>query len=175
MAGEFLRRFDHDQLVALLADRDFISGTDLEGRNIDLAAVYQYVAVAHDLARLAPRNRKAQAIHHVVQAAFELLQQQFAGDASGTGGLLEVVAELAFLGEVRALRLLLLAKLKPVAHDLGLAVFTVLAGREIALFDRTFVGVALCALEEQLHSLAAAKAAYCVSVPCQVTFSFGPP
>ncbi len=85
--------------------------------------------------------------------------------------LLEVVAELAFLGEVHALRLLLLAKLKSVAHDLGLAVLTVLPGCEIALFDRTLVREALCALEEQFHSLAAAKAAYCVSVPCQVTFS----
>ena len=87
------------------------------------------------------------------------------------GSLLEIVAELAFLGEVHALRFLLLAKLQTVANDFGFAVLTMLAGSEIALFDRTLVGEALCALEEQLHALATAKAAYCVFVTCQVTFS----
>src|ERR1017187_4484515 len=152
MAGEFLRRLDHHQLVAPLADRDLVSRIDLEGRNIDLAAVDQYVAVAHDLAGLTTRGREAQAIHHVVQAAFELLQQQFAGDPLGTGGLLEVVTELAFQGEVGSLRLLLLAKLKSVSHDLGLAVLTVLSGCEIAFFDRTLVRVPLSALGEQFIS-----------------------
>ena len=127
------------------------------------------VTMTHQLASLAPRHGKAETIHHVVQTPLQLLQQHLAGDAFGAKGAFEVVAELAFLGEVDALRLLLLAKLQTVAHDLGLAILAVLAGREIALFDRTLVRKALCAFEEQLHALAAAKAAYCVFVPCQVT------
>ena len=85
------------------------------------------------------------------------------------GGLLEVVAELAFLREVHALRLLLFAKLQAVADDLGLTVFAVLAGSEVALLDRTLVGETLCAFEEQLHAFAAAKAAYCVFITCQIS------
>jgi hypothetical protein len=45
------------------------------------------------------------------------------------------------------------------------------AGSEVALLDRTLVAEALCAFEEQLHALAAAKAAYRVFVSSQVTFS----
>ena len=126
------------------------------------------MAVTHQLARLTTRNRKAEAIDNVVQTPLQLLQQQFAGDALAARRLLEVVAELAFLREVHALRLLLFAKLQAVAHDLGLAIFTVLARSEITFFDRTLVRKALCAFEEQLHALAAAKAAYCVFVSCQV-------
>ncbi len=72
-----------------------------------------------------------------------MLEQHLAGDALGTGGTLEVVAELAFLGEVDALRLLLFAKLQAVAYDFRLAVLTMLAGCEIALFNRTLVREAL--------------------------------
>src|SRR5208337_3212748 len=85
----------------------------------------------------------------------------------------EVITELTFLGEIDALRFLLLAKLQSVAHDFGLAVLTVLAGSKVAFFDRALVSEALCAFEEQFHALAATKAAYCVFVPCQVTFSLG--
>src|ERR1035437_2352203 len=62
-------------------------------------------------------------------------------------------------------------KAEAVDHDFGLAVFAVLAGSEITLLDRTLVREALCAFEEQFHALAAAKAAYCVFVSCQVPFS----
>ena len=84
------------------------------------------------------------------------LQQEFAGHTLGAGGLFEVIAELAFLGEVDALGLLLLAKLQAVADNFGFAIFTVLARRKVALFDRTFVSETFCAFEEKLHPLAAA-------------------
>ena len=154
----------------LLFSRTLISSPTLtwnEGM-FDLAAVHRDVAVTHQLARLAASNGKAHAVHNVVQTALQLLQQQFAGNALALGGLFEVVAELAFEREVDALRLLLFAKLQTVADDLGLAVFAVLAGREVALFDRTLIGETLLPFEEQLHSIAAAKTAYCVSVTCQV-------
>ncbi len=127
--------------------------------------------MTHQLTRLTPRDGKAEAVDDAVQTALQLLQQDFAGNALGAGGLLEVIAELAFLREVHTLRLLLFAKLQAVADDLGLAILTVLAGSEIALLDRTFVRKALSALEEQLHAFATAKAAYCVFISCQVTFS----
>ena len=54
------------------------------------------VAVANNLAGLAARDGKAQPEGHVVQAALQLLDQQFAGDALCAVGLLVVLAELAF-------------------------------------------------------------------------------
>ncbi len=137
-----------------------------------LRAVYRHVTVTHELAGLPARDSKTEAIHHVVETTLQLLKQHLAGHTLGACGALEVVAELLFLGEVDALRLLLLAKLQAVAYDFRLAVLAVLTGSKIALFNRTLVREALCAFEEQLHALAAAKAAYCVFVPCQVTFSF---
>ncbi len=101
------------------------------------------MTVTDELAGLTPRHRESEAVHHVVETALQLLEQHLAGDALGAGGALEVVAELAFLGEVDALGLLLLAKLQAVAHDFRLAVLAVLAGSEIALFDRTLVREAL--------------------------------
>ena len=98
------------------------------------------VAVANDLAGLAARDGKAQPVGHVVQTALQLLDEQFAGDAAGAVGLLVVLAELAFEREVHALGLLLLVQLQAVAHDLGLAIFAVLAGRKVALLDRATVG-----------------------------------
>ena len=50
---------------------------------------------------------------YVVEATLELLQEQFAGDALGAGGLLVVGAELAFQGEIDALGFLLLALCRP--------------------------------------------------------------
>src|SRR5581483_4736312 len=111
---------------------------------------------------------ESQAVHHVDETPLQLLQQHLAGDALAARRALEVVAELAFLREVNALGLLLFAELQTVADDLGLAVLAVLAGGEVTFLDRTLVGEALCAFEEQLHALAAAKAAYCVFIACQV-------
>src|ERR1017187_9994297 len=171
MAGKILGNLQQPELVAFLAHGNFFAGTHLVGRNVDLLAIDLHVTVADQLTGLAPRYGKAEAVDHVIEAALQLLQQYLAGDASGAGGAFKVVAELFFLSKVDALRLLFLAKLQPVADDFGLAVLAVLAGSEITLFDRTFIGEALCAFEEQFHALAAAKAAYCVFVPCQVTFS----
>ena len=60
---------------------------------------------------------------------------------------------------VIAARLLLLAKLEAVADDFRLAIFAVLAGSEVALFDRALLGVAALPFQEQLHALAPAKPA----------------
>src|SRR5215831_10612079 len=115
-----------------------------------------HVPVTHQLPRLAPRLRESKPEHDVIQPPLQLLQQFFAGHALGACSLLEVVAELSFLREVDALRLLLFTQLQTVAHDLGLAVFPMLSGSKIALLDRTFIAEAFRAFEEQLHALTAA-------------------
>ncbi len=154
------------QLLGALADGDFVADVHLVGRNVHLPAVDGDVAVANHLARLTPRDGKAKTESHVVQAPFELLNQQFAGDARGAVGLFVVLAELAFEGEVHALGLLLFVQLQAVAHNFGLAVFAVLAGSKIALFNWTAIGGAFGALQKELGAFATAKAADGSCITC---------
>ncbi len=125
-------------------------------RNVDFAIVDRDMPVPHQLPRLAPRLREPKAENHVVETTLELLQEQFAGDATRARGLLEVVTELAFEREVDALGFLLLAQLQAVANNLGLAVFPMLSGSEVALLDGALIAETFGAFEEQLHALAAA-------------------
>src|ERR1700733_10744729 len=99
VAGKFFGHFQHGELLAVLANGNFLARTHLIRRNVDLAIVDRDVSVGHQLPRLPPRLRKAQAIHHIVQTPLQLLQEQFAGHTPGARSLLEVVAELAFQRE----------------------------------------------------------------------------
>src|SRR5271167_577867 len=148
MAGELFRRLENRQLEAVFADGDLLADTYLVRGDVDLAAIHLNVSVTHQLAGLAAGHAESQAIDHVVQAALQLLQEQFAGDALGARGLLEVITELAFLGEVNTLGLLFLSKLQAVAHDLRLAVLAMLARSKIALLDGTLIAEAFGAFEE---------------------------
>jgi hypothetical protein len=50
----------------------------------------------------------------------------------------------------------------------------VLAGRKVTLFDGALVGKAFCAFQEKFHALAAAKAADCIFISCQLSLlNFG--
>src|SRR5580704_4063684 len=168
MAGEFLGLLENRQLAAALANDDLVSHIHLIGRDVDLAAVNVDVAVAHQLAGLAAGNAEAEAMHDGVEAALQLLQEHFASHSFGSRGLFKIVTELAFLGEIHQLGLLLLAELKAIADDFRLAVLTVLARGEVALLDRTLVAEAFGAFEEELDALAAAETTYGISVTCQV-------
>src|SRR5262245_28742459 len=128
-------------------------------RDVDLLAVDHEVPVAHQLPRLRPRGRQAEAVDHVVEPPFEQLQQRDAGDAAGPLGRFEVAAELIFEHAVDALHLLLLAELQAVTGELRFPRLAVLSGREVALLDRALLRVAALALQEQLHRLAAAQPA----------------
>src|SRR5882724_4422 len=168
MAVEFLGHLQARHFAAALAHGNFLPHADLEGRNVHLAAVHGDVAVTDELPGLPARHGKTHAIDNVVEAPFELLQKHLASDTLGLRGFFEVVAELAFLDEEHALGFLLFAQLQAVAHDLRLLVFSVLARRKVALFNGALLAKTLRALEEQLHAFATAKAAYRISISCQV-------
>src|ERR1700745_889742 len=91
-------------------------------------------------------KRKAEPEHHVIEAPLQLLQQDLTGHTLCPRGFLKVVAELGFLREVHALRLLLFAQLQAVANNLGFPVFPVLSGSEVPLFDRALVAETFGAL-----------------------------
>src|SRR5690606_28739333 len=108
-------------LEARLTDRHDVAGTDRVRRDVDLLAVHQEVAVAHELPRLCARRREARAIDDVVEPALEQLQQRLTRDAARPLGRLEVAPELVLEHAVDALDLLLLAQLDAVADDLRAA------------------------------------------------------
>src|SRR5579859_1822591 len=166
MAGELLRGLQHSHLLAVVAHGDLFADRNLVRRNVYLASIHGYVAMPNQLSSLAARNRKAQAIDNIVQSALELLQQLCTGHALSARGLFKVVAELLFQREVNALSLLLLTELQSVANDLGFAVFAMLSGSEVALFDRALVAETLGALEKEFHAFASAKAANWSFISC---------
>ena len=111
--------------------------------------------VTHQLARLAAGNAEAEAIDNVVETPFQRFQQLRAGYTLGLDRVLEVIPELAFLGEIDAFGFLFFAQLQTVPYNLGLFVFPVLAGSEVAFLNGTFVAEALRAFQEELDAFPA--------------------
>jgi hypothetical protein len=70
--------------------------------------------------------------------------------------------------KVNALGFLLFAQLQTVADHLGLLVFPVLSGSEVALFNGTFVAEALRAFQEELDAFPATETTHCIGITCQV-------
>lgn len=96
------------------------------------------MAVRHQLAGSGARRSDAQTIYHIVQTAFEQLQQVLTRDTAHTGSLLVRTGELFLQKTVRSLRLLLLAELLAVLrYFFALACKTVLSGREIPLLENS--------------------------------------
>ena len=173
LRGILASLFHNHQLLRILADGDGIAYAHLEGRNVHLAAIHFDMPVTNHLASLTATDRESKTESHIVQTALKLLDEQFAGDASGLVGLLVVGAELGLEREVDALGLLLFAQLQAVAYDLGLAALAMLAGSEIALLERALVAETLGAFEEKLGAFATAKAAYGAGVTCHCFSNFG--
>ena len=81
LSGVLRALLHNDQLLRCFANRNLVAHIYLERRNVDLAAVHGNMPVTNNLACLAARNREAKPESHVVQAALQLLNQQFAGNA----------------------------------------------------------------------------------------------
>src|SRR4029077_11353604 len=142
-------------------------GLHLIARDVDAAAVDREMAVPHQLARLRARGGEAEPVDDVVEPRLEHAQQVVAGDATLLVGLLVVRAELRLEQPVVAARLLLLAQLQQVLALLDPAA-AVLARRIRAALDRALLGQAALALEEELHSLAAADTALRSEITCHL-------
>src|SRR6266404_6518280 len=155
MTGKIPCDFKNWNLAAALANLNLFADGDLVRRNVDLLPIHLHVAVTHQLARLASRNAEAQPIDDVVQTPLQRLQQFRTRHTFGFDRVLEVVPELAFLGEVDAFSFLFFAQLQTVAYNLGLFVLPVLSGSEVALLNRAFVAEALRAFQEELDAFPA--------------------
>src|SRR5690606_19569218 len=127
-------------------------------RDVDLLAVDPDVAVADELAGHVAGLGEAPAVDHVVEPALQQGEQVVARLALLAVRLDVVLVELPLQHAVDAPRLLLLAKLQQVLGLLRPAA-TVLTRRVGTDLDRALGTLALAALEEQLHLLAAAELA----------------
>src|SRR3954466_12442571 len=168
-AGDDERRHLHARRTHL----DDVVLADEERRDVDLLAVDQEVAVLDELARHVTAVREAGAVDDVVEPTLEQLEKVLAGLAGTPVGFLVVTAELLLEHAVDAGALLLLPLLQEVLGVLG-ATAAVLTRRVGTDLDRALRGLALAALEEQLHLLAAATLAVRAGVPSH-EFSNPPP
>src|SRR4051812_45479590 len=144
--------------MGLLAERDDVVLLDAVRRAVDLPSVEQEVAVLDQLPGHVPGRGVTGAVDHVVQSRLEDLQEHLARLSRLGDRLLVVPAELLLEDPVRPAGLLLLAVLEQVLGLLGPAA-AVLPGREGPGLERALRTIALAALEEQLHLLAAAALA----------------
>jgi len=86
---------EHGNGAAFVANADGLPRPDDEGRDVDLLAVNEEVAMADELAGGKDAWGEAHAIDHVVETPLEHLQEVVAGDAGELLGAGEGVAELA--------------------------------------------------------------------------------
>src|SRR5674536_311902 len=142
------------QLPARRAHLDDVVLADPVRRDVDFLAVDHDVPVPHHLTGHVPGLGEAGPVDHVVQPRLEDAQQFVAGLALATVGLLVVATELLLQYAIDAGALLLLALLLEVLAVLGTAA-AVLTRRVRADLDWALRRLALGALEEQLHLLAA--------------------
>src|SRR5207253_10528041 len=91
---------------------DYILGSYLIRRNINVAFVNQHMSVIDKLTRLATRSRKARPIDNTVQPSLQQEQKVFAREPLLARGPFEVISELSLENKVNSFDLLLLAKLQ---------------------------------------------------------------
>ena len=158
LAGFGARHHHRGQLHATWLDLDDVVLAHPVGRNVHLLAVDHEVAVADQLAGHVPALREPRPVHHVVQAALQDLEQVLAGHTALAGGFLVVAMELPLEDAVDPASLLLLPDLEQVLALLG-PVAPVLTRRVGPDLNGALRRIALGALQEELHLLAAAELA----------------
>src|SRR3954451_25405810 len=170
LAGAGLGDLERHHPARLLRHLDDVVRAHPVGGDVDLAAVHPDVPVADQLAGHVAGLGEAGPVDHVVQPRFQDLEQDLTGLAGLVVGLFVVAAELLLQHAVDAAGLLLLAQLQQVLAVLAAAP-AVLARRVGPDLDRALRGLALAALEEQLHLLAPAHAAVGSGVTGHVRYS----
>ena len=123
--------------------------------------------MAHELAGFITRGGEAQAIDHVVQPQFQQLHQVRTRNARPALRLREEAMELRLQHAVNAAGLLLLTQMHS-EFRLFAAALAVLARRRRPPLDRTLLGQALLAFQEELDPLAPAHAAVWSDIACHV-------
>jgi hypothetical protein len=121
------------EALAALANTNYLSGLDAIRRDTYNLTVNNDVLVVDELTCSAAGRSDAQTINDVVEAALQVLEEDYTGDATGAGCLLEHVAELLLQYTIGVFSLLLLSKHDAILGGLAATVVAVLARREVTL------------------------------------------
>src|SRR5689334_11796604 len=116
------------------------------------------MAVRDELTRLRARIGEAQAIHQIVQAHLQDLQQILTRLAGARGGIVEMPVELALQHPICPTHTLLLAQLLRVAGFFTSPTGPMLTGASITAL-KCALGDALVAFQEQFYPLTPAQLA----------------
>src|SRR5690606_36531006 len=119
LAVRLPRDHERGQLAGLRPHVDHVVVVDLVARDVHLLAVDQEVPVHHELARVTTGPGQAGAVHDVVQAALQQLEQDVTGLPGLSRRLLVVAGELLLENAVGVAGPLLLPQLQEVLALLG--------------------------------------------------------
>jgi len=124
---------NHLKGLGLLAHTHDLAGLDAVGGDIHHLAIDDDVAVADELTGSSTGGSNAETEDDIVQAALQILEQDFTGNTIGAGCLLKHVAELLLEYAIGVFGLLLLSKHDAVLGGLATTVVAMLPGREVTL------------------------------------------
>ncbi len=119
---------DNLERLRFLAHTHNITGLYSVGCNVHYLTVDGDMAVEHKLTGCCAGGSDAKTVNHVVEAAFQKLEENLTGDTLGAGCLVEEIAELLLENAVGVFCLLLLTELNSVLRRFAATVLTVLAG-----------------------------------------------
>ena len=123
---------DNFKRFAAFTHADNVACLDGVGGDVYHLAVDNDVTVKNELAGGCTCGSDAKTVYHVVQTAFEKLEEELTGDTLEARSFLEEVAELTFEYTIGVFGFLLFAELYAVFRSFAALVGTVLARWEIA-------------------------------------------
>ena len=126
---------DNLEGLAALAHTNNLTGLYAVGSNAYNLAVNYDVTVVNQLTGSGTRGGDAKTVYDVVETALEVLNQDLTSNATGTGCLLEHVAELLLQHTIGVAGLLLLSQHDAVFRCLSAAIITVLTRRIVTLCE----------------------------------------
>ena len=149
-------RFERVGLFRAIRDHDHIAGLHDEGRDVDDAAVDREVPMVDQLTSLFAAHREVQAVHDIIEAAFERLEEDLTGLTRDALRFTEVALELRLEHAVVTAHLLLFTQLAAVFRNLltRLGILRLLTRSGTTALDRALAREAAVAFEEQLDLFA---------------------
>lgn len=109
-------------------DLNFLAGTDVVARDVDLVAIHTDMAVVDHLAGGSAALGESEQIDHAIEAGLKQLQETLTGDTALALGDLEDATELALEQTVDVTELLLLVQTDGILGELAAVFRAVLAG-----------------------------------------------
>src|SRR5690606_23897442 len=170
LLGQFHGVFHTQLVLGLFTHGNDVARANLVGRHVNRLAIHRDGTVGDQLTCLGAGGAKAHAVDYIVQTAFQQLQEDFAGGATGAGSLLVVTTELLFQHAIHTTYFLLFAQLNAVV---GQAALTAVGRSRARRLIRLALGIqrADTALQEQVGAFTTGKLALGTDVSCHLALT----